>query len=182
MCGISGIYNYLGKNINSKPIIQQIIKIQNLRGPDDNGVWESRCNKVHFGHNRLSIIDLTKGGSQPFISIDCKFIITFNGEIYNFKEIKEELINKNIKFKSNSDTEVIVESYRYWGLEFLRKLRGMFAFALWDIENKKLVLARDPFGIKPLYYSNINNVYYFASQIKSLLSINDISSNKNKTT
>lgn len=181
MCGISGIYNYLGKNINSKSIIQQIIKIQNLRGPDDNGVWESRCNKVHFGHNRLSIIDLTKGGSQPFISIDSKFIITFNGEIYNFKEIKEELINKNIKFKSNSDTEVIVESYRYWGLEFLRKLRGMFAFALWDIENKKLVLVRDPFGIKPLYYSNINNVYYFASQIKSLLSINVISSNKNKT-
>jgi len=181
MCGISGIYNYLDKKVNSRSIIQKIIEIQNLRGPDDKGIWESECKKICFGHNRLSIIDLTKDASQPFISIDNNFVITFNGEIYNFKEIKEELLKKNIKFKSNSDTEVIIESYKYWGLEFYKKLRGMFAFALWDINNKKLILARDPFGIKPLYYSIKNNIYYFASQIRSLLSINDISSNKNNS-
>ena len=85
-----------------------------------------------FGHNRLTIIDLSKNGKQPFISKDENFVITFNGEIYNFREIKKELTANNIYFKSNSDTEVIIESYKYWGLSFVKKLRGMFAFALWD--------------------------------------------------
>ena len=154
MCGISGIYNYLDKPISKKNIIQKILKIQHQRGPDDNGIWESNCNKVCFGHNRLSIIDLTNRASQPFVSIDEKYTITFNGEIYNYKELKKELINKNIKFKSDSDTEVIIESYKYWGVQFVNKLRGMFAFAIWDNIKKELILARDPFGIKPLYFSN----------------------------
>lgn len=178
MCGISGIHNYSNKTINAEEIIKKIINIQKLRGPDGNGIWMSECNKVTFGHNRLSIIDLSENANQPFKSYDENFVITFNGEIYNYKQIKAELIQKKIKFKSNSDTEVLLEAYKYWNLEFLQKLRGMFSFAIWDIKNKKLVLARDPFGIKPLYYSNLNGVFYFASQIKSLLSINNISRKK----
>ncbi len=180
MCGISGIYNYNDKNINSKPVIEKILKLQSKRGPDDSGTWVSKCKKIFFGHNRLSIIDLSKNAKQPFLSNDKNYVITFNGEIYNFKEIKKELIEKRINFKSNSDTEVIIEAYKYWGLNFLKKLRGMFAFALWDLVKKKLILTRDPFGIKPLYYSNKNGVFYFASQVKSLLTIDDISSNKSE--
>ena len=173
MCGISGIYNFTNKNINSKLIIDKIIKIQHKRGPDGNGIWQSKCKKITFGHNRLSIIDLSEKGNQPLISSDNNLIITFNGEIYNYKELKNELKKNKVIFKSNSDTEVIIESYKFWGLEFLKKLRGMFSFAIWDDLNKKLIIARDPFGIKPLYYAKINNVIYFASQIKSILSIND---------
>ena len=177
MCGISGIYNYLNKSVSLKSSIEKIVKIQHTRGPDDQGIWESKCKKICFGHNRLTIIDLSKNGKQPFVSKDENFVITFNGEIYNFKEIRNELAKKNISFKSQSDTEVILESYKFWGLDFIKKLRGMFAFAIWDLAKKKLILARDPFGIKPLYYSNKNGIYYFASQVKSLLSIDEISSN-----
>ena len=180
MCGISGLFNFTNRNIEAKKIISKIVKAQNLRGPDDNSQWQSDCKKVLFGHNRLSIIDLSTNGKQPFISLDNNFIITFNGEIYNFKEIKKKLISKNIKFRSNSDTEVIIESYKFWGLEFLNKLRGMFSFALWDDLSKKLILARDPFGIKPLYYSIKNGVCYFASQVKSFKSINEISNEKSE--
>jgi asparagine synthase (glutamine-hydrolysing) len=94
MCGISGLLNYSNQQVDSKLIIKKIVNIQNNRGPDDNGLWESECKKVFFGHNRLSIIDLSKNGKQPFISSDGNFIITFNGEIYNFLELKKELIKK----------------------------------------------------------------------------------------
>ena len=178
MCGITGIYNHLNKPINSGAIIEKIVKRQHSRGPDDKGIWESKCKKICFGHNRLSIIDLSKNAKQPFISKDENFIITFNGEIYNFKEIKKELIANNVYFRSDSDTEVIIESYKYWGLDFIKKLRGMFAFAIWDSLKKQMILARDPFGIKPLYYAKKNDIYYFASEVKSLLIIDDVSSNK----
>ena len=138
MCGITGIYNYLNKPINLKSTIEKIVELQHTRGPDDQGIWKSKCQKVCFGHNRLTIIDLSKNGKQPFISKDENFVITFNGEIYNFREIKKELTANNIYFKSNSDTEVIIESYKYWGLSFVKKLRGMFAFALWDSIKKKI--------------------------------------------
>ena len=179
MCGISGIYNRFDRDIDSKKIIKSIIKLQNKRGPDDSGMWESNCKKVTLGHNRLSIIDTSNNAAQPMTSINDDLVITYNGEIYNYKEIRNELSNKTIKFKSNSDTEVILESYRYWGMNFLNKLRGMFAFAIWDKKNEKLILARDPFGIKPLYYSKKNSIFYFASSVKSLLSIEDISNKKN---
>ena len=160
------LLNHQNKNISSKLSIEKIVKLQNNRGPDDSGIWESKCKKICFGHNRLAIIDLTKNAKQPFISKDENFVITFNGEIYNFRDIKKELTEKKIYFKSNSDTEVIIESYKYWGLSFIKKLRGMFALAIWDSIKKKLILARDPFGIKPLYYTKKNGVCYFASQVK----------------
>jgi len=174
MCGISGIYNCLSKDINSKKIIEKIIKLQDKRGPDGNGIWQSKCKKTTLGHNRLSIIDLTEKARQPFVSKNTNLVITFNGEIYNYKEIRKELSQNHIEFKSNSDTEVILESYKFWGIKFLNKLRGMFSFALWDDLEKKLILARDPFGIKPIYYFKNNGIFYFASQVKSLLSIEDI--------
>ncbi len=180
MCGISGIYNYQDKNINAENIIKNIIKLQDKRGPDNSNYWRSDCNKVFFGHNRLSIIDLSINANQPFVSEDKNYSITFNGEIYNYKSIREELKKNKINFKSNSDTEVILESYRFWGIGFLEKLRGMFAFAIWDIKKKKMILARDPFGIKPLYYTKKNNVFYFASEIKSILSINNLTFKKSE--
>ena len=178
MCGISGIYNCSDRNINANKIIEDIIKLQDKRGPDDRGMWQSTCKKTTFGHNRLSIIDLTDKARQPLVSKDNSLVITFNGEIYNYKEIRNELSKNNILFKSNSDSEVILESYKCWGIEFVKKLRGMFAFAIWDNNKKKLLLARDPFGIKPLYYFKKNNILFFASQVKSILSIENLSFEK----
>ena len=178
MCGISGIYNPHNKEINSQKITEKILTIQKKRGPDGQGIWRSDCKKITLGHNRLSIIDLSNNANQPFVSKDGKSVITFNGEIYNFNELRSELIKKNIFFKSKSDTEVILEAYKYWGLGCLNKFRGMFSFAIWDNEDKKIVLARDPFGIKPLYYCMFNEVLYFASEIKSLLSIENLSFNQ----
>ncbi len=174
MCGISGVFNFNKSNIESEKIIRKIVKLQHQRGPDENDIWISDCKRLVFGHNRLSIIDLSIKAKQPFSCVNNNCVITFNGEIYNYKEIRKDLESKNIKFKSNSDTEVIIESYKYWGEKFIEKLRGMFSFAIWDNKKKKLLLARDPFGIKPLYYLKINGSYIFASQIKSLLSIDNI--------
>ena len=178
MCGISGIFYPSLKKINQIEIINKILKVQKLRGPDNCGVWNSKCGKVTFGHNRLSIIDLTENANQPFVSNDKRIVITFNGEIYNFQEIRQQLLKKNTKFKSNSDTEIIVEAYKYWGLDFVNYFRGMFSFVIWDTLKNELVLARDPFGIKPLYYTYQNNIFYFASQIKSILSIQNIKFSK----
>ena len=174
MCGIAGIINYSENLKEIKKNIKQIIIAQDNRGPDNNDIWVSSCNKVSLGHNRLSIIDLTNNANQPFISHDGNFIITFNGEIYNYLEIKKELLSSNVKFRSNSDTEVLIEAYKKWGINFLLKLRGMYAFAIYDKIKKKMFLARDPFGIKPLYYINKNKIFYFASEIKALKKINNI--------
>ena len=170
MCGISGIFNFQNKSYNFSPIIKRMVNKQNNRGPDNSGIWNSSCNKVFLGHNRLSIIDLSTNGNQPMISYDNEFVITFNGEIYNFKEIKIELINLGVKFSNNTDTEVLLESYKHWGINSLSKLRGMYAFSIWDLKKKTLLLARDPFGIKPLYYTHKNNVFYFASELKTITS------------
>ena len=180
MCGICGIYNFLSKNIDSKNIIKKINNLQKDRGPDNNNLWQSSCKKIALGHTRLSIIDLSNKASQPLMSNDKNYVITYNGEIYNYKEIREKLLKKNIILNSNSDTEVILGSYKLWGLKFVDYLRGMFSFAIYDKQKKQILLARDPFGIKPLYYTKKNNVLYFASQIKSLLSIENLSFEKSE--
>ena len=124
MCGISGIFNFSGKNISSKNLLEKIINFQNKRGPDNKDLWSSEDRKIYLGHNRLSIIDLSKNANQPFVSKDKNFVITFNGEIYNYKEIKKELEDRNINFNSNSDTEVIIEAYKLWGIDSLNKLEA----------------------------------------------------------
>ncbi|MCT7563738.1 asparagine synthase (glutamine-hydrolyzing) [Aliarcobacter butzleri] len=163
MCGIVGFIDK-NKNIDT---LNDMLKIQSYRGPDDSGVYFDEKSGVHLGHNRLSIQDLTSHGHQPFVS-DCgNYIIVFNGEVYNFKIIKTELQNLGYNFISNSDTEVILYSYKQWGIDCIHKFIGMFSFSILDELNNKLFLVRDRAGVKPLYYYKVENEFMFSSEIKS---------------
>lgn len=161
MCGIVG---FVGKtNKESKKILESMNNKLIHRGPDDFGTYiDERC---ALGHRRLAIIDL-KTGKQPIS--DGNYTIVFNGEVYNFLELKEEL-KKKYTFKTKTDTEVVLKGYEEWGTDVLKKLRGMFAIAIWDSKKKELFLARDQWGIKPLYYYKNNDTFMFASEIKALL-------------
>jgi asparagine synthase (glutamine-hydrolysing) len=142
------------------------------RGPDDQGVWNDEV--CGLAHARLSIIDLTPGGHQPMGSADGRVWLSFNGEIYNFQELRAELQAKGYSFRSQSDTEVIIYGYLAWGERVIDRLRGMFAFALWDAAGKKLLLARDRFGKKPLYYARVGDALLFGSEIKAILTWPDV--------
>ena len=151
--------------MQSKSLIAKMNFTLSHRGPDDEGVYSDE--KIALGHRRLSIIDLSNAGHQPMVSNDGRYYITYNGELYNFREIKNEL--RNYQFKTLSDTEVILAAYATWGKNCLQKFNGMFAFAIWDKEKKELFMARDRLGIKPLYYCKNNNQFVFSSEIRSLL-------------
>jgi len=165
MCGINGIFH-----LNYKPVDEnQLIKMRDVlehRGPDDTGLYIS--NNIGLGHRRLSIIDTSSAGHQPYISDNGRYIIVFNGEIYNYKSFCPELKSKGIALRSGSDTEVLLRLYELYGLEMLHRLNGMFAFAIWDTLEKKLTLCRDRMGVKPLYYCTYKNTLYFASEQKAL--------------
>ena len=161
MCGIVGI---VSKDKNKDKIIKDMANRIQHRGPDGDGYYVNE--NVALGHKRLSIIDVDKG-SQPMFSSDKSLVIVFNGEIYNYKELKKEL--KEYKFNTNSDTEVILNGYLKWGKEVPSHLRGMFAFMIYDIKNNSLFGARDYFGIKPFYYYNEDDNFMFASEIKAFL-------------
>ncbi|MBI4698790.1 MAG: asparagine synthase (glutamine-hydrolyzing) [Nitrospirae bacterium] len=168
MCGILGIVDK--KGIDG----QQLRKMRDTmvhRGPDDSGCWISRNKEVGLAHRRLSIIDLSEAGRQPMPDSKEKIWVIFNGEIYNFREIRTELKEKGHKFVSRSDTEVIIYAYKEWGTDCLQKFNGMFAFGIYDEEKRVLFLARDRLGKKPLYYSHniISSKFVFASEIKALL-------------
>ena len=172
MCGLTGFFDIRQsrKPYDSKKIIENMSDVLKSRGPDDKGIWIDKKNNVFFGHRRLSIIELSNLGNQPMVSHNKRYVIVFNGEIYNFLKLKNELEIENIKFVGNSDTEVLLEALARWGIKkVLDKISGMFAFALWDKKNKKLFLARDRFGIKPLYFSYLNGIFFFSSQTKSFL-------------
>ncbi len=163
MCGIVGFVN------NLKDKQEQIKKMADAivhRGPDGEGYFTDDF--VALGHRRLSIIDLSTG-NQPMFNENKKVVTVFNGEIYNYKDLKEELVSLGHKFKTKSDTEVLVHGYEEWKCDLPKHLRGMFAFAIYDIENEEVFLARDNFGIKPLYYAYMNETFMFSSEIKSLL-------------
>lgn len=160
MCGIAG---FVDRNKTKDNIIKSMTDNLIHRGPDDFGFYIDE--KVALGHRRLSIIDL-KGGKQPIE--DDNYVIIFNGEIYNYLELKEELKNK-YKFKTKSDTEVLLKGFEEWGIDVTKHLRGMFAFAIWDKKKKELYLARDQWGIKPLYYYKNDKTFMFASEIKAFL-------------
>jgi len=165
MCAIIGV---LGKNLPSQ---EQFIKARDTmthRGPDDAGIYYAPQEGIALGHRRLSIIDLSPEGRQPFFSNDGRYAIVFNGEIYNYQELKKELKNK-YPFKTKTDTEVLLAAYIQWGTKCLQKLNGMFAFAIWDRNKKELFCARDRLGIKPLYWSFYNGNFYFSSEIKGIL-------------
>lgn len=152
--------------------LKKMIALLRHRGPDDEGVWtDGVCG---LAHARLSIIDLSPAGHQPMASADNRIHITYNGEIYNFQELRQELQAKGYVFRSRSDTEVIIYGYDAWGDKVFSRLRGMFAMAIWDRRARRLILARDRVGKKPLYYSCLDDVVLFGSEIKSILSWPDI--------
>lgn len=164
MCGIAG---FVDKTIkNKKKVIKDMAERIKYRGPDGEGYFID--DEVALAHRRLAIIDLSSGG-QPQYNEDNSLVIVFNGEIYNFVELKEELIKAGHKFRNKSDTEVIIHGYEEWGTEVTKHLRGMFAFAIWDTKQKTLFIARDGFGIKPLYYAKFGSSFMFASEIKAFL-------------
>ena len=166
MCGIGGILNLDGTpNSRLKAHLPVMNQLQFHRGPDEGGIFVGPSREVGFGHRRLTIIDL-HSGSQPLTdAFGCT--ITYNGEIYNYKELRNQL--GDYPFRTESDTEVILAAYQKWGKECVKQLRGMFAFAIWDEKKKLLFCARDRFGIKPFYYYRLGNQLFFASEIKALL-------------
>lgn len=167
MCGIAGIIENTA-SVDRRLFSKMIGEISH-RGPESEGVWFSEENNVILGHRRLAIIDLSPGGQQPMTSDDGRFIITFNGEIYNYQDLKAELMGDGCVFKTQSDTEVLLQSYARWGEECLTKLNGMFAFAIWDIKEKRLFAARDRLGEKPFKYYASPDKFIFASEIKAIL-------------
>jgi asparagine synthase (glutamine-hydrolysing) len=161
MCGICGIYGF-----EDKELIKKMMEAISHRGTDDSGFYVG--GGISLGHRRLSIIDV-KGGHQPMANEDGSIWIVYNGEIYNFKELREKLEKVGHKFSTSSDTEVIIHAYEEYGDYFVKKLRGMFAFAIWDERKKRLLLIRDRVGIKPLYYTIVGDVLLFSSEIKAIL-------------
>ena len=171
MCGIAGIVNW-----GDREVLSQMVACQVHRGPDDGGVWEKRCpdgTYIGLGSRRLSIIDLSSDGHMPMSTEDGRLCIAYNGEVYNFPELREELIAKGCRFKSRTDTEVILRLYEREGPDCVHRLNGMFAFAISDTRGSDpvLFLARDHFGVKPLYYTQRGNALGFASEIKALLAL-----------
>ena len=154
MCGIAGAFNL--------PEINRAKEVLAHRGPDSFGVYEHE--NICLVHRRLAIVDLSEGGHQPMFYKD--LIITFNGEIYNFQAIKQELISKGYSFNSNSDTEVVIKAFDCWGNKCLLKFNGMFAFCIYNTSTRSFFVARDKIGIKPLYYYHKNDVFAFGSELK----------------
>ena len=171
MCGIAGQYCYDGK-VPDRELLAKMSELLAHRGPDGEGT------KIHGSmglvYRRLAIIDLSDDGLQPMTNEDGTLWLVFNGEIYNFIELREELVGKGHRFHSHSDSEVILHAYEEWGTGCLQRFNGMWAFALWDEKTQQLFCARDRFGIKPFYYTEINGSFLFASEIKALLAHSDV--------
>lgn len=163
MCGFTG---FIGETKNSSEVLEKMMNTIIHRGPDSSGMFTE--NKAALGFRRLSIIDL-ESGSQPLYNEDESLVLIFNGEIYNFMQLREELIAKGHVFVTHTDSEVLIHGYEEYGEKLVEKLRGMFAFVIWDRKNEKMFAARDMFGIKPFYYAQMNGTLLFGSEIKSFL-------------
>ena len=170
MCGINGIhaYHYAANPIDRAELLRTRDHMA-ARGPDGKGLFVNDDGRIGFGHRRLAIIDLSETGAQPMASADGRLVVTFNGEIYNYRQLRLGLEGKGVRFKSQSDTEVLLHLYAAKGAAMVGDLRGMFAFAIWDTQSRTMFLARDPYGIKPLYYADDGWTFRFASQVKALL-------------
>ena len=174
MCGFVG---FVDKNKNKKKIIKEMADIIKHRGPDSDGYYID--DNIALGFRRLSIIDLNNG-NQPIYNEDNTKVIVFNGEIYNYQELKDDLINKGHKFSTNTDTEVLLHGYEEYSEKILSKLRGMFAFVIYDKKTEELFAARDFYGIKPFYYYINENEFLFSSEIKSFLAHPEFKKELNK--
>ncbi|MBD1825726.1 asparagine synthase (glutamine-hydrolyzing) [Cyanobacteria bacterium FACHB-DQ100] len=166
MCGIAGV---LSDSLIRSEAMLSVLNLLHHRGPDAAGQWANDC--LWMGHTRLAILDLSPAGQQPMSYQNNRYCITFNGEIYNYLELRAELLDAGHRFVSYSDTEVLLAAYAHWGTDCLAKLRGMFAFAIWDQVEKTLFLARDRAGEKPIYYWADAHTFYFASELKALLAL-----------
>lgn len=173
MCGIAGILSN-NRKINWSGCLKEMTDLLAHRGPDDQGFYSDLQSGIFLGHRRLSIIDLSEQGRQPMFNEDGNIAVIFNGEIYNYKELRSGLINRGHRFQSNSDTEVIVHGYEDEGEDYIKKLRGMFTIAVWNRDEQKLVLARDRLGIKPLYYIDGPDFFAFGSEVKAFLPLKRI--------
>ncbi|BBD62249.1 asparagine synthase (glutamine-hydrolysing) [Nostoc sp. HK-01] len=166
MCGIAGILNLDGDSV-SPVILKKMTDAIAHRGPDGEGQYIDNC--LGLGHRRLAIIDLSPAGHQPMSTIDGQLIMTYNGEIYNFNELRIELESLGYQFRSRTDSEVLLYAYAEWGKKCLNRLNGMFAVAIWDKRRRELFLARDRYGIKPLYYTNTGTKFIFGSEVKAIM-------------
>ena len=166
MCGIAGIFNYQEAPV-PWDVLKKMTRMVEHRGPDDEGFWTDRF--IGLGHRRLAIMDLTSAAHQPMESDDGRYVIIYNGEVYNFKELRTQLEKWGYLFHSASDTEVVLKAWSFWGPDALLKFNGMFAFGLWDRKENTLTLARDRYGIKPLYYWDDGYKMVFGSEIKSII-------------
>lgn len=169
MCGIATVFSYGNSHAVKREELLRVRDHMAVRGPDGAGDWISADGRVGLAHRRLAIIDLSENGTQPMVSQNGNIVVTFNGEIYNYQKLRADLEKKGYRFRSTSDTEVLLHLYAEKGDRMVDELRGMYAFALWDEREKGLLLARDPFGIKPLYFSDDGNTLRAASQVKALL-------------
>ncbi len=169
MCGIAGLYAYRPTASVDRDELRRIRDQMQARGPDGKGEWYSDDGHLALGHRRLSIIDLSERAAQPMVSANGRLVVTYNGEIYNYRALRRDLEAKGHVFRSDSDTEVLLHLYADKGAAMVHDLRGMFAFALWDGARRTLFLARDPYGIKPLYWSDDGHTLRLASQVKALL-------------
>ena len=175
MCGIVGFVN-LKQELNKEKyryVLSNMTNKISRRGPDEDGFYLKE--HVYLGHKRLIVVD-SEGGKQPMI---CKFenntyTIVYNGQLYNTEDLRKELKEEGFEFNSHSDTEVLLKSYIHWGYEVVNKLNGIFAFAIWDEQKQELFIARDHFGVKPLYYTIFENTFIFASEVKCLLEFPEI--------
>lgn len=166
MCGIVGLLRLDGAPLDRELLVRMRDALVH-RGPDACGVWAQ--GPVGFGHRRLKIIDLSEAAAQPMVSVEHRFVLNFNGEIYNFRELRRELEEAGYWFRSESDTEVALVALQHWGAAAIKRFNGMFAFALWDRQERRLLLARDRYGVKPLYFARQGQRFYFASEQKAIL-------------
>ncbi|MCS5592187.1 MAG: asparagine synthase (glutamine-hydrolyzing), partial [Gammaproteobacteria bacterium] len=168
MCGICGQLRFDNQKVSPDVLSGMMDKIAR-RGPDASGQWSSK--QIGFGHQRLSIIDLSNHASQPMVDESLNLVLVFNGTIYNYQSLRQDLIKQGYTFFSNSDTEVIIKAYHFWGEDCVTHLDGMFAFCIWNQKTNQLFVARDRMGVKPLYFSLTNKAFSFASNTQALLTI-----------
>ena len=164
MCGFTG---FVGAVEDREQVLENMMNTIVHRGPDSFGSFVDE--EAALGFRRLSIIDITETGDQPLYNEDKTKVLTFNGEIYNYQELREELIEAGHIFKTHTDSETILHGYEEWGEGIVERLRGMYAFVIWNCEEKSMFGARDMFGIKPFYYAQMNDTFFFGSEIKSFL-------------